>query len=122
MPQLRTFEIHLPQLVRGTAFEMPQRRLVAVLGMNPIVSQQNAMNGVTRQLDTRALQHHPQLARTPVGIAPPQFQHLLLEGARGSSRAVMRPAAAFRDGRHTALPITAQPLIAHRPRDPELLA
>ena len=122
IPQLRTFKVHLPQLVGRTPFEALQGGGMAVLGRNQIVPQQNAMNRIAPQFDPFSLQQHSQLSRPPLGIAPPQLQHPLLLRPFGSSRTLLRTPAAFRDSLHSALTIALQPLVTHRPRNPELLA
>ncbi len=62
MPQLRTFEVHLPQFIRRAALEPLHRRLMPVFAMHQVMPQQNAMNRIPPQLDSLTLQQHSQLA------------------------------------------------------------
>ena len=73
------------------------------------------------RLRSFALQQHLQLARSPVGITPPQPNDLLFQLLGRMSRAVPRTPAAFGNARQALLPVTLQPYVAGRTRYPELL-
>jgi hypothetical protein len=67
LASLGTFEIHLPKLVRGWAFEaLPSRRATVVRAHQP-VAQQHAMQRDRGQHDSFVAQQQLQFARTPVG-------------------------------------------------------
>src|SRR5580698_6066258 len=82
---------------------------------------QNAVDGASRQIDSRPRQQHLQLARSPVRIALPQLHHSLLLLSRRLPRTQLRPPAALGNARQPLLLIASPPQISRGPRNIELL-
>ena len=117
-PSSRPLEIHLPEFIGAAALETLRGRRIAPLFANQTVAPQDAMDGVTRQRQSRLCQKYLQLARTPVGIALAQLQHLLLPRRTRTPRTLVWSTALLGDARHSCRSVALQPQIPGGPRDP----
>jgi len=114
-PSLGPLEVHLPQFVGLSALKALRGWAAPFFCAHQIVTKENAMDGVARQLHTFPRQHDSQLARPPVRIAQAYLDYLLLQPGLGAAGTGPRPATLFRNPPHTRIVVASQPQVSLRP-------
>src|ERR1019366_9376044 len=117
---LRTFEVHLPELVGSVAFEALPGDQATIVRTHQSLPQQDAVHGDHRYEDTFAAEQMLQFAGSPVGPRAPQVDDALFDWRRGLLRRTPGTAAVLLDPRHSVFAVALQPNIAGGPRDAEL--
>ena len=114
-----TFEIHLPQLVRGAALKPLERPGGRGRGAQPAMPAHDRRDGTQRRhlQHPRIAQHPPDLARTPSRMVLAHRHHRRLAWHRRTPRLMVAPPRPILQTRRTFAAVTRHPLICDRRTD-----